>query len=244
MKPTGYLLINKPAGLSSCALLARFKPHLPAGTRVGHAGTLDPFAEGLLLIGIGKEATKTLESIHQYEKTYYATGQLGIATTTLDWKGPIIAQDQSYDALAIPTAKALIEALAAFPLAPAVYRQEPPLYSACKHNGLPLYTLAREHILPPHELAAIRRDKATDRLLLECSLISYTYPFFTVKITCSTGTYIRVIIDDAAQKLETRATTVALKRTAIGPFTLEQAHHPDDLMSPEKIVAALLPVGT
>lgn len=128
---TGFLLVNKPCGISSYGCIIHVKKILRQKIKIGHAGTLDPFASGLLIIAIGREATRIISTIAVLEKTYVATGKLGELTDTLDHTGKVIKQIDF-----IPTQQEVAAALASLGSS---YQQTPPLYSALKHEGYPLY---------------------------------------------------------------------------------------------------------
>lgn len=242
--PHGLLLINKQRGISSTTLVNALKRLLPRGTRIGHAGTLDPFAEGLLIVCIGRSATRSIPQIQAAPKTYIATGQLDCATTTLDPVGPIMwNHPEILPGERVPryTERAINNAVASIPRAPAYYLQSPALYSACKHEGKPLYAIARGHRMNKEDLEALRQTKSTPRIIYELALTSYHYPFISCKTVCSSGTYIRVLLDDIGQALGTRITTVALTRTAIGNYLLENASPIAAFKSAGDIYSALIP---
>src|SRR5438105_9832776 len=154
---SGFLLVNKPIGISSYACIGRIKfllrqdDSVPKKIKICHAGTLDPFASGLLIVAIGREATRLLSQCMAMKKTYSATGKCGELTDTLDCTGTIIAQSDT-----IPFEQDLREALKSFGSS---YEQTPPIYSALKHEGSPLYALARKNILDEGQLQAIADAK-------------------------------------------------------------------------------------
>lgn len=217
------LLLNKPSDCSSFDCIRRLKPLLPKRTRIGHAGTLDPFATGLLIVCIGRGATKHLSSFMGLPKTYTATAELGRVTTTLDYTG----QDIAVPTTALPTEKQLHEALKSFGDS---YEQTPPAYSALKHNGTPLYKLARNGKVNEEEMNAILAKKRRSATIYHASLAAVTDKQFTVTATVSQGTYIRTLMHDIAQRAgSSGATTTELHRAAIGPFTSDQALDLDQL---------------
>src|SRR5579871_752471 len=218
---SGFLLVNKPIGISSYACIGRIKfllrqdPSMQKKIKIGHAGTLDPFASGLLIIAIGREATRLLSQCMAMKKTYVATGKCGELTDTLDCTGNIISRSEI-----IPSEQDLRKALNSFNSS---YEQTPPIYSALKHEGSPLYALARKNILDEEQLHAIADAKRRTVQLYDKQFLSYNTPYFTIQVTVSQGTYIRTLINDIAVRAGSCATTYELTRTAIGSFTLADA---------------------
>lgn len=232
----GIILVNKPAGVSSYHVVARIKKLLNIKrAKVGHAGTLDPFATGLLVIGIGREATRLLTQITACDKTYVATGKLGQTTDTLDCTGKIIAECPWE-----PITPELLAAACEKIVGP--YEQIPPIYSALQYQGKRLYNLARKEQLPTdllHEIAAQKKRTVT---IHDLDLIKASLPEFVVRAHVSHGTYIRVIVDALARSLGSCATTIALDRTAIGPFKKSEAIELKELTSLEILQKHLLSV--
>lgn len=211
------LLLNKPADCSSFDCIRRLKPFFPKRTRIGHAGTLDPFATGLLIVCIGRGATKHLSRFMGLPKTYIATATLGEVTTTLDRTGTFLPTEPGK----IPSHDDLRNALNDIGTS---YEQIPPAYSALKHNGTPLYKLARSGAIAEEELEKIAQNKRRTVHLYSSILDSYEPPRFTLTATVSQGTYIRTLMHDIAQRAGgSGATTQTLHRAAIGPFSCEQA---------------------
>lgn len=199
------LNIYKPIGLTSFAVVKQIRNIL--NEKVGHGGTLDPFAEGVLVLGTGKD-TKTLSKISNSNKTYTALIRLGKTTNTLDPEGRITEKKK------IPSLnRALIsEALQSFQ---GETLQEPPMFSAKKIAGKKLYKLARKNIV-------VKRNpvKVTIR---EIELINFTDSTIKITTTCSKGTYIRVLGSDIAKKLGTVGYLEKLIRTRVGEFILENS---------------------
>ncbi|MDX1570338.1 MAG: tRNA pseudouridine(55) synthase TruB [Xanthomonadales bacterium] len=197
----GILPFDKPAGLSSNAALQEVK-RLYEARRAGHAGTLDPFATGLLPICFG-EATKFSGQLLDADKTYVATARLGIATDTGDPEGEVSDRAEvpnlGFDELAAATRRFVGE-----------IEQIPPMYSALKHRGRRLYELAREGKAVERKARRVRID-AFDLLDLDS-------PVCRFRIRCSKGTYVRTLVEDFAQAIGTVGHTVALRRTGVGPF--------------------------
>src|SRR5579872_1909126 len=134
---SGFLLINKPCGISSYGCINHIKRIIKQKIKIGHAGTLDPFASGLLIVALGREATRQIDHFMTMEKTYVATGKCGELTDTLDLTGTVVSTTA-----VIPTEEEIKTALASFGSS---YEQIPPLYSALKYQGNPLYALVRHN---------------------------------------------------------------------------------------------------
>jgi len=202
----GVLLLNKPVGITSNAALQKAKWLLNA-KKAGHTGTLDPFADGLLPLCFG-EATKFSAFLLDADKHYRAVLQLGVTTTTGDPEGEILATRE------VDTRRAEIEAL--LPRFTGEIEQIPPMHSALKHQGRPLYEYARAGIeieRPP------RRVQIRALELVECDP-----PRVVLDVQCSAGTYIRTLAQDIGAALGCGAHLTELKRTAAGGFRLDQAH--------------------
>jgi len=217
----GLLLIDKPQGVTSHDVVDVVRRGL-ATRKVGHAGTLDPMATGLLLIGVGR-ATRLLRFLGALPKTYEGTLRLGIETTTLDADGDVVRETEVdvMDAQVGDAMRALVgESL-----------QRPPAYSAVKVGGRKLYEAAREGERLEAEPRPIRVD-AFD-------LLSYEAPDAGFRVTCSGGTYVRVLAADVGASLSCGAHLVALRRTAIGPYAVDDAVAPDDAGEPLPLGAAV-----
>lgn len=209
----GFLLIDKPAGMTSHDVVDRVRKY--TGIRkVGHAGTLDPFATGLLIVGIGRPATREMQKLSGLDKRYDAVFTLGGRSDTDDQTGSI----ESVDLPALNTQQ-IQDALPSF-LGP--IEQIPPAYSAIKIGGKKMYEAAREG----KPLEAKPRSVTIHEIKLSGE---YNAPHFPVHIHCSTGTYIRAIARDLGETLETAGYVEELRRTSIGPFSLEQATPLDEL---------------
>jgi tRNA pseudouridine55 synthase len=202
----GVLLLNKPVGITSNAALQKAKWLLNA-KKAGHTGTLDPFADGLLPLCFG-EATKFSAYLLDADKGYRAVMQLGVTTTTGDPEGEITATR------AVDTSRAAIEAV--LPRFIGDIEQIPPMHSALKHQGRPLYEYARAGVeieRPP------RPVKIHAIELVECTL-----PQVLFDVRCGAGTYIRTLAQDIGAALGCGAHLTALTRTTSGGFSLDQAH--------------------
>jgi tRNA pseudouridine55 synthase len=201
----GILNLNKPKGWTSHDVVARVR-HLTGVRRVGHAGTLDPMATGVLLVCLGK-ATRIAEYLMAGRKCYSATLRLGISTDSHDADGRVTAEAPVAADLA-----AIEEALSRFrgPI-----EQVPPMVSAIKKDGQRLYELARRGI------EVERSPRAVE--IYGLHLVDWASPELTIDVTCSSGTYIRAIARDLGRDLGCGAHLTALTRTASGDFTLSDA---------------------
>ena len=235
---SGILLIDKPAGITSHDVVARTRKR--AGTRkVGHAGTLDPMATGLLVLGINN-STRLLTSLVGLDKEYFATIRLGSATNTDDADGePIeVAEPGRVEAL---TAAAVSAALV--PLTGAI-RQVPSSVSAIRVDGKRAYTLVREG--ETVELAA--RSVTVSALEVFGSRREAGFYDLDVRVRCSSGTYIRAIARDLGASLGVGGHLTALRRSMIGPFSVADATELESLdvvaalIAPAAIATALFPV--
>lgn len=224
----GFLLVNKPKHISSAACVAYVKRIINKKIKIGHAGTLDPFATGLLIIAIEREATRLLPLLMCLKKGYYANAKLGELTDTLDLTGAIIKES---DNCTIKESD-MREVIASFGSS---YEQAPPIYSALRHQGERLYNLARRDLVPLDELVTITQQKRRIVSIDTLDLVSFSFPFFSIQTTVSHGTYIRSLMNDIASRLTTCATTYELERTSIGPFILANAQPLLDLKIPEDI---------
>jgi tRNA pseudouridine55 synthase len=210
----GLLLIDKPTGWTSFdvvnyvrRIVATAEGKKPKNTKVGHTGTLDPAATGLLVLLVGKEYTRKATELSKVDKTYEVTMKLGEASTTGDIEGEITAVSD-----ATPPIEAVLEALVRWS---GPIMQVPPMFSAIKINGQRAYKLARE--------GKTIEIEARPVTIYSSSLTSYEYPF--VKFTCkvSSGTYIRSLVEDLGKELKTGAYMSGLRRTTVGKFSLADA---------------------
>jgi tRNA pseudouridine55 synthase len=203
----GFLNIDKPAGLTSHDVVARVR-RLARQKRVGHAGTLDPAATGVLVIALGA-ATRLIEYIQDATaKRYYAVVHLGVTTTTDDAEGEVI----STSLVALYSPPVLESVLAQFrgPI-----MQVPPMYSALHHEGRRLHELARE--------GSVVERPARPVTIERLKLLAWERPLLTLDIVCSKGTYIRALARDLGAALGCGAHLEALRRTAVGTFLIEDA---------------------
>jgi tRNA pseudouridine55 synthase len=205
----GVLLRAKPAGVTSHDVVAEVRRSLPRGTKVGHAGTLDPFATGLLLVLVGR-ATRAQRFLMALPKTYRAVARLGWTSSTGDRDGELAETGRVPDQLAIPVGEQL---------------QTPPAYSAVKVGGERAYELARRGESP--ELAA------RPITVYRAELLAHEGERAEFEIECSSGTYVRSLVTDLGD-----AYCEELERTAIGAFRLEDAD-PDRLVPLREALAFL-----
>ncbi len=220
---TGVLLVDKPEGMTSAGVIRALKPRL-GRIKVGHLGTLDPFASGLLPLCLG-EATKVARYLLVEHKAYEGTIRLGTATDTLDRTGTPI------DTAPVPAvAQAALDAVAA--RFTGRQQQVPPMYSALKRDGVPLYELARRGL----EVERAPREVTIERL----ELVLRAADRIDFRVACSKGTYVRVLAADVGRALETRAHLERLRRTRVGAFRVEDATAVDALLA--LAPAAALPV--
>lgn len=210
---SGFLLINKPIGPTSHDIVGQIR-RLINERRVGHAGTLDPFAEGLLIIGVGREATKQLSHFLKLPKTYAATAILGATSDTDDLTGIITSKEILHQ----PSQDEIESVVKTFL---GIQKQIPPMYSAKKVGGQKLYSLARKGI-------SIERV-ANEIEIHEIKIISYAWPRLEFEVNCSSGTYIRTIAHDIGDKLNVGGYLEALKRTTIGPYNIKDSHSAERL---------------
>jgi tRNA pseudouridine55 synthase len=202
----GLLNIDKPGDCTSYDVVAHIRRWTRV-RRVGHAGTLDPQATGVLLIGLGT-GTKLTQFLHECPKTYRATLQLGVRTDTYDAAGkvvgvcPVRGMSQGEVEAALAGFRGAIQ-------------QIPPMFSALKQQGRRLYTLARQGIDVERQARRVQ--------IFRLSLLELTAATLSLEVECSSGTYIRVLANDIGTQLGCGAHLSALVRTATGPFSLAQA---------------------
>ena len=211
----GILVIDKQKGITSYTVINKLKRVLPRGQKIGHAGTLDPFATGVLPILLGK-ATKLMNKIHEFEKEYLVTAEFGYMTDTQDGTGEILKKNDN----PTPLEKEAVENTVKENFIGNI-SQLPPRYSAKKVGGLRAYDLAREgkeFELTPKEIS-----------VKEFEIVDYTWPKVKFRIVCSTGTYIRTLVNDLGIKLGTYATAIELRRTHVGPFKVEESLSSEDI---------------
>ena len=223
----GVVLLDKPAGISSNRALQSLK-RLFGAKKAGHGGTLDPFATGLLPVCFG-EATKFLRFVLDSEKTYLAALRLGETTSTGDVEGELVSRcdPSGIDKPQVETAlsKFIGE-----------QTQVPPMFSALKHDGTPLYALARRGLTVERKPRSIR--------ISSLHLLSLSGRELEIEVACSKGTYVRVLAEDIGAALGCGAHLRALRRTHAGGLNLERAHTLQSMqeMTSEERERSLLPV--
>ncbi|WP_097458932.1 tRNA pseudouridine(55) synthase TruB [Mangrovitalea sediminis] len=226
----GILVVDKPQGLTSNGVLQRVKRCLDAA-KAGHTGSLDPLATGVLPICLG-EATKFSQYLLDADKAYVARARLGQVTSTGDSEGEIIRERPLPESL---DEAQLEEVLAQFR---GEIDQVPPMYSALKHQGRPLYELARQGV-------EVER-KARRVTIYELTLLSLAADGFEIAVRCSKGTYIRSLVQDIGEALGCGAHLTALRRTMAAGFTEAVAVSLEQLQEepPEVREGRLMPVDT
>lgn len=208
----GVLNIYKNKGMSSFDVV-RIVRKISGEKKVGHTGTLDPEATGVLPVCLGK-GTKIIDYVMNAEKSYSVKFKLGITTTTYDLEGEVL-QKRDWSNL---TKEEVVEAILGFK---GEYSQVPPMYSALKQNGVRLYELARKGIEVEREGRLIT--------IYDINNIDIDLPYVSMDVTCSKGTYIRSLCFDIGEKLNVGATMTDLKRTKTSCFTEEDSINIDDL---------------
>lgn len=210
----GILPLNKQIGKTSFHMVSLLRRVTKIKT-IGHAGTLDPFAGGVLILLIGKPYTKLSSQFLNQDKEYKARLKLGVATDTFDLEG-----QETHSSFHIPTLPEIESALSHFQ---GSITQIPPMFSAKKVQGQTLYTLARK---------GITIERAPIHVQVTTTLLDFTYPFLDLHIACSKGTYIRSIADDLGKMLGTFAHLTELTRLRSGSFTLDQCCPVEELQTP------------
>lgn len=230
-KLTGFLFINKQENITSYDCIRHIKKILPKNIKIGHAGTLDPFASGLLIIAISRESTKQLNKLINLDKEYIATAKFGFETDTLDITGNttnISSNIIKKDILDFSIEKIKEN-----------YIQIPPVYSAKKYKGQNLYQLARDNKLNKDTLENIAKEKAKKVNIYSLDILTFNYPDFEIKTKVSSGTYIRSLINDIAKLNNNFATVLKLKRLSIGSYRLQDSCNIFDLKSLQDIIKNL-----
>lgn len=202
----GVIVIRKEKGFTSHDVVAKLRGILHM-KKIGHTGTLDPDAEGVLPVALGK-ATRLVDMITDKEKTYEAVMRLGVVTDTQDMSGTVLSQTTELSV----TEEELCTVVSSFV---GDYMQVPPMYSALKVNGKKLYELAREGKTVERKPRPVR--------FYEIEILDISFPLVRFRVTCSKGTYIRTLCHDIGEKLGCGAAMESLLRTKVGRFTLDDA---------------------
>jgi tRNA pseudouridine55 synthase len=225
-KPAGFLILDKPIGMSSREAVDRALGWFPRGTRGGHAGTLDPAATGVLVLCMGA-ATRLTEHVQRMKKTYLAVLRLGARSDTDDAEGNITIENSAEP----PTVESVSDRLKEFI---GEIDQVPPAFSAAKVSGRRAYDLARRG----HEVTLSPRRVRVFRI----RVLGYHYPRLKLEVLCGKGTYIRSIARDLGQSLGCGALLDSLRRTRIGVFDVDQAVPLD--ASPDVAHSRIKPLST
>ena len=222
----GFITLLKPPGMTSSAAVLAVRKRLPRGTKVGHAGTLDPEAAGVLPIMIGK-ATRLFDLVTDKEKTYVAQWKPGVSTDTQDAFGEAVAYGRGeVDANALE---------AVLPRFTGEIPQVPPMFSALKRDGQRLYDLARKGETVPlqprpvwvHEIRVLSKEEDGS---------------FLIRVRCGRGTYIRTLCHDLGKALGCEAHMGMLLRTSAGPFTLDNAVTLEEVAEADDLTPLLMPM--
>lgn len=211
----GILLIDKEKNITSYDVIRKLKRILPKGQKIGHAGTLDPFATGLLIVLLGK-ATKSMDDILHYKKEYLVKAEFGYSTTTQDPTGEKIHQSNNHLPISIESIQEVINKYYIGEI-----EQTPPAFSAVKINGKKAYELARAGIET--------KIKSRKVYIYEYKITEYTWPFVSFLIQCSSGTYVRTLINDLGEELKVFATAVDLRRNTIGENNVKDAFKSEEI---------------
>lgn len=209
-----FLLIDKPAGMTSHDVVDNIR-RWSGERRVGHAGTLDPFATGLLIVGVGREATREFPKLVGLDKTYEAVFVLGASSDTDDLTGTFTQSPGLIRGLTRGSIQGAVQGLVG------EIEQVPPAYSAIKIGGKKMYEAARAG--KPLEAKPRKVTIYSIELLSTSPLHHFTTPSLSLRIHCSSGTYIRALARDLGRTLGTGGYVQALRRTTIGSFTIEES---------------------
>ncbi len=211
----GIVIINKPEGITSFNAVNRLKEQYPFIKKIGHTGSLDPMAEGVLIACINK-ATKLVPFLMEGEKVYKMRIKLGEETDTMDRDGKVIREYKQRD-LSIEEIEAVIQRYEG------EIEQEVPKFSACKYKGKPFYYWTRKGI----DVKSRKRRVTIYKLSVE----GFQYPYLDLLVTCSKGTYVRVLAHDIGQDLSTGGYVWRLTRLKNGPFGIENATPLDEMLN-------------
>ena len=212
-----FILIDKPAGITSHDVVDRLRK-ITGEQRIGHAGTLDPFATGLLILGIGRAATRELGHFLKLDKEYIATLHFGAESDTYDRTGKITTigyRESNGFPISLSKIKKILQNFTG------EIEQTPPMYSAKKINGKKMYELARAGKEIPRKPTKIK--------IYSIELLEYDFPLNKICVHCSSGTYIRSLAHDLGRALGTGAYLEELRRTKIGKYDVKDAHKLEEL---------------
>jgi len=218
----GILLINKPSGRTSFSIIPKLR-YLLKEKKIGHGGTLDPLATGVMVYLVGKQYTKMADSFLGDHKEYIATIRLGEERDSYDIDGQVVETSDH-----IPSLEDVKDAMKSFD---GEVAQVPPMFSAKKVNGKKLYELARKG----EEI--IRKPKV---VWMSCEILNYTYPQLEIRVKCSSGTYIRSIAHDLGEILGCFGCIEKLERTKSGNFSIENCYTLEEIEEAQDLGALLL----
>jgi tRNA pseudouridine55 synthase len=207
----GIIVVDKPTGMTSHDVVAIIRRKIRM-KRVGHAGTLDPLATGVLVILVGK-STRLFDRFVGFDKAYTATMKLGVKTLSADIQGEVLLE-RPFEMVSRDMVKA------SFSKFTGLIQQVPPMVSAVKHQGERLYKLARKGISVERPAREVRVD-ALD-------LLEFDPPLVKLRLACSKGTYVRQVAEDVGEDLGCGACITEIRRTQVGPFTINEAVRLDD----------------
>jgi len=225
--PSGILCVDKPPGITSHDVVLHVRRRFPRSLTIGHAGTLDPLATGLLLILIGR-ATKKQVLFQKLHKEYEGQILLGCTTDTGDISGKVLSEKESE-----PFSEAQIEDCLKAHRGTII--QTVPKYSASKYKGVPFYRYARKGLETPVRTRPIQ--------VFSFERLKYEHPLIHFRLSCSSGTYVRALAETIGQKLGVGGTVKTLRRTVVGDFSVEQSLPHSALRSAtfEDLTARLIP---
>jgi tRNA pseudouridine55 synthase len=202
----GIVVVDKPSGITSFDVVQRVRNKFRM-KRVGHCGTLDPLATGILVILLG-ESTKLFPKFSAFDKSYEATLELGLSTSTGDSQGEILNRC-TVDNISLSDLENVFKNFVGEIV------QIPPMFSALKHQGKKLYEFARKGIELPRKERTVK--------IYDLKICSFNSPFIEFYINCSKGTYIRTLAQDIGMRLGCGASIVKIRRTTLGPFAIDEA---------------------
>ena len=215
MEKEGFILIDKPEGITSHDVVDKLREFTKI-KKIGHAGTLDPFATGILILGVGRSATKRLSRFLKMDKEYIAKLRLGAVSETFDRDGKI----EFKEVKKVPSKEEVIKAAKEF--VGEIY-QTPPPYSAKRIKGVRAYELARKREKPKLKPQRVR--------IYRMEVLNYKFPYLKIRVNCSSGTYIRCLAFDIGKKLGCGALLEELRRTKIGKFSVEETKRLNEINS-------------
>ena len=207
---SGLLLVDKPVGPTSHDLVD-WLCRVSGVRRVGHTGTLDPLASGLMIMLVGREFTKLQAQFLKSDKTYVVTAQLGVTSDSYDATGNILTKNDSWQNIRRVKFQNAVNQFVG------QIDQTVPIYSAVKINGEKLYDLARRG---QTDLIGLPARSVT---IYSLRITNFSLPHFTLEVSCSSGTYVRSLIHDIGQTLGVGAVVTALRRTQIGDYSINDA---------------------